>query len=310
MSEASDAYLAYLRAEDRAHKTTSKYETVLGRVTKLAEQRKVNDLAGIDLRFIDAYRQMRADEGTAAKTRHTETTIIRQLVNFALSRDMISNDPLKGLKLKKPQPTPQPCWTFEELQTILAVSPEDIWPALTLLAETGMRFGELAWLTWEEQDLAANVFRIQPKEAWKPKSGDRRAVPISVAAKQVLKSLPQDWRWVVTMPPSSRRSERGRQWTERRLLAGLKRVLRTLKLRGHLHTFRHSFISHALLQQTPVAVVREWVGHVDEAILMLYTHIHDDASQAAMQRLGEANAQPMRKECVHDVESENGGDAN
>jgi hypothetical protein len=37
-----------------------------------------------------------------------------------------------------------------------------------------------------------------------------------------------------------------------------------------------------------VAVVREWVGHVDDEVIKLYTHVHDHASQAAMQRLSNA----------------------
>jgi len=76
---------------------------------------------------------------------------------------MLAIDPLKGLKQKKPRPTPQPCWTYEQMQQIFAASPEEIRPALLLLGETGMRYGEMAWLTWDELDLKANVLRVQPK---------------------------------------------------------------------------------------------------------------------------------------------------
>ena len=86
-----------------------------------------------------------------------------------------------------------------------------------------MRFGELAWLTWEDIDLTANVLHIQAKDGWKPKTGDQRAVPLNAAIKRLLKSLPKRWRWVVTMPPSARCPWPGRQWSERRLLAALKR---------------------------------------------------------------------------------------
>jgi exosome complex RNA-binding protein Rrp42 (RNase PH superfamily) len=55
-----------------------------------------------------------------------------------------------------------------------------------------------------------------------------------------------------------------------------------------LHTFRHSFISHALPQGIPEAMVRQWMGHVDQEVLRHYTHIVDAASQAAMQRLSAA----------------------
>ena len=290
------AYLDFLRAEERAPKTLSKYTKVFERVAALATERKVKDLTGIDLAFIDAYRRARTDEDAAPKTKYTETVIVRQLVTFALSRNMLATDPLRSLKLKKPKPTPQPCWTPEQVTAILAAAPEIVRPALTLLAETGMRFGELAWLTWDDVDVEANVLRIRPKDGWKPKTGDRRAIPISAPIRTVLDDLPRHWRWVVTMPPSTSHPEPGRQWTERRLLSALKTILVGVRLPGKLHTFRHAFISNALLKGTPVAVVREWVGHVDQQVLALYTHVHSDASQAAMQRLTEANKQLQVKE--------------
>ena len=281
------AYDDHLATEGRAPKTLSKYRAVFGRVAALARERGVTHLSGLDLRFADAYRKRRADDGVCGKTRDTETVILRQLVNFALSRDLLATDPLKGLKLKKSKPTRQPCWTYEEVRRILAASPPAVRPALTLLAETGMRYGELAWLTWDDVEPA--VLRVRPKDGWKPKSGDQRAVPRNPVIDAVLASLPRGYEWVVTMPPTTRHPGPGRPWTERRLLAALKRVLKGLGLPGKLHTFRHSFISNALLKGTPVAVVKAWVGHVSDEVLRLYTHVHDAASRAAMRRLTEAN---------------------
>ncbi len=94
---------------------------------------------------------------------------------------------------------------------------------------------------------------------------------------------------MVTAPPSPRYPRGDHQVSGRRLLGVLKRVLRRLGLPGHLHTFRHAFISTALTQGIPEALVREWVGHVDPDIMKLYTHIASQASQAAMKRfVGEA----------------------
>ena len=101
-------------------------------------------------------------------------------------------------------------------------------------------------------------------------------------------------------------------FSERRLLEYLKRVISRLGLRGHLHTFRHSFISHALTLGTPEAIVRQWVGHVDPEVLKIYTHVFDDASQAAMQRLAEANTNsdaPEGKEAHDDCKEKNGDSA-
>ena len=52
----------------------------------------------------------------------------------------------------------------------------------------------------------------------------------------------------------------------RRLLLDLKRVLKRLDLRGHLHTFRHSFISFAAIRGGSERVLQKWVGHLDREI--------------------------------------------
>ena len=62
-------------------------------------------------------------------------------------------------------------------------------------------------------------------------------------------------------------------------------MLKQLGLKGHLHTFRHSFISHALTSGVPEAIVRSWVGHVDHRILKTYTHVADQISQNAMEKV-------------------------
>jgi site-specific recombinase XerD len=290
------AYLTHLETESRSAKTLTKYRYVLGQVAALASARGCRDLSAIDLGFVDAYRKLRTDLQKGKKTIYGECVILRQLVNFALSRKMLAEDPLAGLKLKKPKPTPQPCWTWDECERILVASPEAIRPALTLLAETGMRYGEMAWLTWDDVDLVGKILHVREKEGWRPKSGDARAIPLSSRLNALLESLPRSGRWVVSMPSTVHHPGRNRQWTERQLLVELKRVLKKLNLPGKLHTFRHTFISHALVSGTAIPLVKKWVGHVDPRVIELYTHVHDHASQAAMQRLTGASSSLQPKE--------------
>jgi integrase len=292
-----DDYLAHLRAEDKAAKTLTKIELVRRRVLELAEKRHVRSILDLDLDFIDAYRALPTAAGKkpAPKTISNHLVIIRQLVNFALGRGKIQRDPLKGLRLKKPKPRPQPCWTRSEVERILAAAKAPHLPSLVLLAETGMRVGELRWLTWDDIDFAQGAIKIRPKDGWKPKTGDQRTIPMSRDARAQLECLPRGARWVATAAPSHRYPDGKHQISDRRLLQYLKRVLRRLSLRGHVHTFRHSFISHALTQGIPDAIVRQWVGHVDQEILRHYTHIADAASRAAMQRLNEAQSSPLQQ---------------
>jgi integrase len=230
-------YLAHLRTERRATKTIGKCELVCRRLTNLAARRHMRNLDQIDLQFVDAYRAERVAAGAKPKTVHNETVIIRQLINFALARNMLRTDPLKGLRLKNPKPTRQPCWTRLEVEKILAAAAGYQRAALVLLAETGARVGEIKHLTWEDIDLERALIHIRPKDDWQPKTGDQRAIPMNPTARELLVGLPRPSRWVITVPRSRRFPEPGRQFSERRLLLFLKRLLKRLGLKGHLHTF-------------------------------------------------------------------------
>ncbi len=298
IEQVTSDYLSHLWTEKKAKKTLQKVELVKRRVLNLASRRKARSILDINLSFVDAYRAeavTRKLKPAEPKTLLNETVIIRQMVNFALSRGMITTDPLRGLKLKKVKPKPQPCWTRTEVETILAAAEPPHKPAFKLLAETGMRVGELKWLTWDDVDYDHGVLHIRAKEDWKPKTGDQRAIPMA-PVRELLQQLPSLGQWVISAAPSRCYPQGGHQVSERRLLLSLKRLLKRLKMPGHLHTFRHSFISNALTKGIPEAVVRSWVGHVDPEVMKLYTHIADEASQAAMQRLSEANHNQLQKQ--------------
>lgn len=287
VKEVNDAYLASLRGEGRAAKTLQKMEYVLKLMKDLSERRKARSILDIDLRFVDAYRaERRATVGD--KTIYTESVIIRQTVNFALRRRMISQDPLRGLRLRKVKSRPQPFWSFEEVEQILAAATGGFRTIMQVLAYTGMRVGEAKWMTWDDVDQACTVIQIRGKENWKPKTGDQRSIPISPILREVLNALPRTGRWVLTAPASKGRSTSDKQFSERRLLVYLKKLLKVRGLAGHVHTFRHSFISHAIIKGVPEAIIRQWVGHVDQEVLKHYTHIADRTSAQAMRALFES----------------------
>lgn len=197
---------------------------------------------------------------------------------------MCAEDPLDGYRLQKPKSTPQPCWTPELADQIVRIAPVPYQPYFSFLRETGCRAGEGKYLMWDDVKFEAGVILIRPKEgdwgSWRPKSGDQRSVPMTDKLYDLLRSIPRRGLWVFCAPPTNRFPSKDRQISERR---ALKRVLKTQGLPGHLHTFRHTFISQALTRGVPEAVVRQWVGHVDP-VLHLYTHVADDVSRAYVSR--------------------------
>ncbi|MCA9032134.1 MAG: tyrosine-type recombinase/integrase [Planctomycetaceae bacterium] len=285
ISEAVTMYLTYLESERRCSATLKKYRPIFERLQQFGSVQNVVRLDQITVPFLDKYRHARVTAGRTKKTVYCESVIIRQLVNFAKARGLLVNDPLQGLKISEPKPTPQPCFSPVEVEQILEASREPQRSVYTVLADTGARIGEIKWLTWEDVDFERNVLRIRPKDNWSPKTGDQRAIPMSKRVRKMLKSRSRGFRWVFTAAPSKKYPKGGHQISERRLLRSLKRLLKRLNIRGHLHTFRHAFISNALSKGVPESEVRAIVGHVDDKIIRLYTHIADRRLQQAIESI-------------------------
>lgn len=93
---------------------------------------------------------------------------------------------LKGLKNSKPKSTKQSCWSPHKVEQILLAAKEPQQSIYLLLTDTRMRFREVQWLTWEGVDFERGVVRIQPKEGWKPKTGDSRQVEMSPRVRAML----------------------------------------------------------------------------------------------------------------------------
>jgi integrase len=277
-------YLALAQADGRAKKTLAKYHQVCDQIQAEAERQDRLRVDQLDQRFADAFRGRLHRDGLKQKTIYNRMTILRSVALFAFRRRMTPTDPMSGLRLKKPKPTVQPVWSPQEADEILASAPDTYRPYLTFLRETGCRAGEAKYMTWDDVDLPRGIAHIREKDNWQPKSGDQRVVPLTPRLKQLLGSLPRRGRWVFTAPITSRHPEAGRQISERQALECLKRIVASLGLKGHLHTFRHSFISQALSRGVPEAVVRDWVGHVDPSILRLYTHISEATSTSYLEK--------------------------
>jgi integrase len=219
------------------------------------------------------------------KTTHNDVVVIKMLLNFAVRRKLIRENPLADLELEKPRTTPQPCWTRDQVELILRSTIPRYQNLFHFLADTGTRISEARWLRWEDVDFSNGIILIRPKPGWKLKTGNQRVIPLGDDLRHMLAGAPRLSKWVFTATPTRRYPTTDRQIDPRRALAHVKVVLKKLVLPGHLHTFRHSFISHALISGAARAVVEKWVGHVDREIMDHYTHIADQHSQSAMRQV-------------------------
>ncbi|QDV19491.1 site-specific tyrosine recombinase XerC [Gimesia panareensis] len=306
LNEAIDQLQAHLEQEGRAAKTLKAYRHVFRTLIELAGERRISKVHQVNLRFIDYYREQRRTAGRAPKTIWKETAMIRRLVRYALSRKLILRDPLEGLQNPQPRPTEQPCWSPAELEQIIAAAEGTFKRIYILLADTGMRLGELQWLTWDDFIFSQRYIHIRPKEGWSPKTGESRRVPMTERVYEEFHRLPRTHHWVFTRGASIRYPDGGQQISPSRTLRSLKRLLKRIGLpeEGKLHTFRHSFISKALAKGIPATTVRSWVGHVSDEMLRRYTHVLEQDSRAGIERFAAETTNSSKEQTDEAAEQE------
>jgi site-specific recombinase XerD len=294
IAAAVQAYIDWQDSNDRAAKTMMKYRGVLNRFVAHCHTAGVRLMHAVSVQTIDEFGVRRRRDGMAAKTVYTELTIIRQWLNFAVTRRMLTASPVAGTKLVKPKPTPRDYWRQAQLDAIVDAAKGPYKAAYLLMSETVMRVGEVIHLTHDDLTLdgPAPVAHIRAKEVvagakpWRPKNGEERAVPLSPRAVAMLRDLPRRRRWVIDRMDGTAATT-NLPANDRHILAYLKTVLAKLGLEGTNHKFRHSFCTIAVLSGVNFFTLRRWVGHIDEEALKIYVHIADEEAQVTMRQLAE-----------------------
>lgn len=198
--------------------------------------------------------------------------------------------------------------TTAELQTLLAAAKEyRYYPAVALLAATGMRRGEALALRWDAVDLDAGTARItatlgavggrlmfsEPKT-----TRSRRTVPIPPSVVALLRRH--------RTAQKAERLRAGNQWQDktglvfttelgapvdgRRVLAMVKAAAKKAGLQGvGVHTLRHSAAVAWLEGGTHIKAVSDLLGHSSIAVTGdVYLHSSESVTRAAVDSLGAA----------------------
>lgn len=181
------------------------------------------------------------------------------------------------------------------------------YPAVALVALTGMRRGEVLALRWDRVDLDAGVLRVAATisrvsgqlVASEPKTArSRRTVPLSPAAVTLLRE--QQSRQTVERQAAGTSwadksglvftTERGTPVDPRNVLRVVEVAAKTAGVEGvGVHTLRHSAAVAWLERGVHIKAVADLLGHSSVAITGdVYGHTSDDTARAAVDVLGEA----------------------
>lgn len=220
-------------------------------------------LANIRGADLAAWRDRRLNAGTSPTTVRNDLALISHLFNTAIKEwglESLSN-PIDKIKMPAAARARDRRLVGDEATRLLKAcntsSCSWLAPITILAVETAMRQGELLALTWDNIDLTRRVARLLDT-----KNGERRDVPLSIAAIAVLTALPRaiDGR----VFPISQDNLEGywRRATKAAEIADLR-----------FHDLRHEAASRLFEKGLNPMEVAAITGHKTLQMLKRYTHL-------------------------------------
>ncbi len=153
-----------------------------------------------------------------------------------------------------------------------AEGPAYLHPVVMLALAAGMRRGEILGLRWHDVDLATGALTL-----WETKNGERRVVPATGAALDVLKA------WGKVQPID--RTEH--------VFAGTSSFHhafdRAVELAGiedfNFHDLRHTCASHLAMNGAPLLDIAAILGHKTLAMVKRYAHLSPTHLRGVLERM-------------------------
>lgn len=238
------------------------------RVQQIAEQHFA-DFRGIALSQIDSHlverwkaaRMSAVSRESVAKELRTLKAIFRKAVQWG----EIDKNPAQDVEPPKNLESEPIVWyTKPELARLYKMHHGLTW---RLMANTGLRRTEAQQLRWAQVDLKRKTLDVVSTWEARTKSGRWRQIPLSDAAIAALKALKRKAGKAEYVLP--------RITAESLSRAFLQDVAR-LKLRGSLHSLRHTYAAHLVMAGVPLRTVQVLMGHASFKTTERYAHIGKD----------------------------------
>ena len=219
------------------------------------------------------------------KTLKEYASIIRRVFALAVQNRVINYDPSQYLPSYKNAPQGRREAITDEQITAIRNTPHECRLPCLLMIYTGLRFGELAALTWSDVDLAENTITVNKSYDFKSQSiktpkteAGVRIIPIPDLLVPELQNAPHDALFVC--------SHNSGMWTHNAWKNSFAGYLKQLGFTTTAHCLRHTYATILYEAGVDVLTAQHWLGHADSATTMgIYTHLREQKQSAAILQL-------------------------
>jgi len=220
--------------------------------------------------LVEDFKAKRKQGGLAAKTINNHLAILRKCLNIA--QEWTGLEKIPKIKPLKVPPYKFDFLSEDESETLVHSFEESLWRDLTFTAlKTGLRFGELIALNWEDINLESRTICVRHSLVnglmESPKNNKARYLPMTYGLCDVLSQRKQKKGFIFCDDNGEPlKHERARRVLHRQCkLIGLRKV--------GWHMLRHTFASHLACKGVSLKTIQELLGHSDMKMTMRYAHL-------------------------------------
>lgn len=225
-------------------------------------------LDNINNQMVEKYKREKQKTRLCNKSINNHLTVLRKCLETALEWQILDNTP--RVKLLKTPPSKFDYLNESECKLFLDNSSGNLHDMILLALNTGLRFGELIALTWEDIDFEKRLLTINKAIAkgvlGSTKSNKNRYIPLTTSVIETLKQKKRDTELIFF--------ENNSFLVQVRYVKKMHKLCKDLKFRRiGWHVLRHTFASHLAQKGISLKAIQELLGHSDIKTTMRYAHL-------------------------------------
>lgn len=222
-------------------------------------------------RDISKYKSLRRKEMASPATINRELALMKHSYNVARREwELVRDNPVSMVAMEKEPPARDRWLTREEESKLLACSTGWLHRMIVFSVETGLRRGELINLRWSDVQLQVQVIVV-----WGAKTKERRSVPLSQRAFQILQNLrkvEESSEFVFTHPSSKM------QVNIQTLRTAFDTAIKRVGIKNfRWHDLRHTFASRLAQAGVDPYTIQRLMGHKSFVTTQRYAHHYVDS---------------------------------
>jgi integrase len=259
-----DEYLKY-SISTKAVRSVEREELVLKTFLKYVGDITISDITIAD---IQNYRNYRL-RSISPETINLEFRHLKAIFNWAIERNYLSNSVFNKVKpIRVPESELPKFFEVEEINKVREKFNADPFKWIVeFYLLTGARLKEALVLSWNHIDEKREVITI-PSTGTKAKKHRRISYAQDTQLKKLLKEIPRREDNLLFGPA------KGDQWSSWWVSRKISKMLSKIGLPwASCHTFRHTYISHLVMNGVPLTTVKEIVGHSSFTTTLRYAHL-------------------------------------